>query len=322
MKAIVLGANGFLGSSLIINLLSHGVPVVGIARKEQQNQDILSNSLYCHLQSDAEDLMSLLNDSRLVNFVSLEQDNSLNKNDSVFSQDSNVVFYNTIWKGVNRLRDGNIRDQFKNVTLTVTAVKFASKLNCSKFIHVSTQEEALYKNYLDNWYCENKAFPSSALPYAAAKLVAKEMATIEAYIDKINFINTRFSVVLDSNLNSPSFIAQNLLKIKHGECYDKPSNKSLMEIIHISDLSEAYYYIGLHGKNKADYYIGQCCLDTIDNFFQMALEIKNKGKLLLQNYENSVNDNARKIYDNTSFINDTSFTFKYDIKSILEDAMR
>ena len=55
MKAIVLGANGFLGSSLIINLLSHGVPVVGIARKEQQNQDILSNSLYCHLQSDAED---------------------------------------------------------------------------------------------------------------------------------------------------------------------------------------------------------------------------------------------------------------------------
>lgn len=323
MKAIVLGANGFLGSSLVTNLLSHGVPVIGIARNEQKNQDILANPLYCHLKSDAEGLMALLNDSTLINFVSLKLDDSLTPNDySIFTSKSNIVFYNTIWKGKNRLRDGTIRDQFKNISLTVNAVKFARKLNCCKFIHVSTQEEAFYQNYLDNWYCGDTPFPFSDLPYAAAKLVAKEMSMIEAYIDKIDFINTRFSVVLDSNLNSPSFIAKNLLKIKQRESYDKPLNKSPMEIIHINDLSEAYYYIGLYGKNKADYYIGQCCLHTIENFFRMASEIMNNGELSVQNYENLVDDDARKIYDNTSFINDTNFTFKYDIKSILEDAMR
>lgn len=322
MKAIVLGANGFLGSSLVNKLLSHNVPVIGIARKEPKNLEILSNPLYCHILSDASDLMDLLNDSRLINFVSSEQNDSLKPCETISSSTPNIVFYNTIWRGVDRLRDGTIREQFKNVALTVNAVKFASKLNCFKFIHVSTQEEAFYQNYLDNWNREDRVFPSSALPYAAAKLVAKEMATIEAYIDKINFINTRFSVVLDSNLNSPSFIAQNLLKIKRGECYDKPLNKSLMELIHLSDLSEAYYYIGLHGKNKADYYIGQCCLNTIDNFFRMASEIKNKGEFSLHDYENPVDNSTYKIYNNSSFINDTNFTFQYNIKSILEDVMR
>ena len=54
----------------------------------------------------------------------------------------------------------------------------------------------------------------------------------------------------------------------------------------------------------------------------MASEIKNKGEFSLHDYENPVDNSTYKIYDNSSFINDTNFTFQYNIKSILEDVMR
>ncbi len=311
MKAIVFGANGYLGSAIVKHLLEHDVHVLGIARQAQKDSFIGSNRLYCHVLGDADNYENLIDDGIVSSFVGCTNTEEL---------DGNIVFYNAVWRGETRLRDGTLEDQFRNVVRSSNAVKFASRINCKKYINISSQEEMAYQYYIDTWKADScKPYPKSDLPYASAKLAAKQICLIESYLNKIDFVNTRFSVILDQQLNSPSFIAKNLKKIRNGEECDIPSNNSVVEINKLDDIAEAYYYVGMYGKNKGDYYLGQGYINSIKNYFDMAKILRSSHISNFKDYEIKVSNNIKNLYDNTSFLKDTGFCFNMDPISILKD---
>lgn len=305
MKAIVLGSTGFLGKALVNALINENIPVCALTRR-----DLSSDFFEICDKSKANLLMIQKADANEIE--------KLEANDQIteFTKEGDCVFYNLAWKGNSRLRDGSLAEQFANVTRASNAVITAAKIGCSKFIHVSTQDEVLYSDYLKDW--KDRTFNKNDMPYAAAKLAAKEMCLIEAYINKIDFVNTRFSAVIDKELSSPSFIVTNLKNIKEGKEFVIPSNPLPLEINYLSDLAKAYVAIGKFGKNKGDYYIGQGELHTIKDYFLMAKSIKDNAARISPAEKDSP---ICSLFDNSTFINDTNFKFEYTFKTMMEDIL-
>ena len=249
-KAIITGASGLVGRSVTAFLISRGVDVLCIGRRNL-DPDYIHRYLgegVNYIQLSAEDISSL-------------RKKIINRNWIV---GNDCVFYNFAWAGINNLTDGRLDDQMQNAISSALAVKVAQDLGCSKFINSGTMEETYALSHLRS----GTPSLSSQCNYAIAKLACRDMCSMVAYLQKIDYIHTRLSVPLSANLEGNGFIARNLKKIKNKEDYERAQNKQLYDVIHTDDVARAYYLIGLYGKNKADYFIGSGFPTTLDDFFK------------------------------------------------------
>ena len=113
-KAIVTGANGFIGSWLIKELLKNNVEVIAVVRNEKSNIESIANIeglriVYCDL-----------NEIQILPEKIADRDID--------------VFYHLAWSGsvdVNRIDE---KLQMHNALWTVDAVRVASELKCKSFI--------------------------------------------------------------------------------------------------------------------------------------------------------------------------------------------
>jgi len=74
-------------------------------------------------------------------------------------------------------------------------------------------------------------------------------------------------------LSVGGYISRTLKKIVGKESYVSPSNNQLYDIISTDDVSQAYYLIGLHGRNKADYFIGSGSPTTLNDYFEQVKQV-------------------------------------------------
>lgn len=307
-KAIVFGATGYIGSNLVDFLLKKDVCVLAISRTK-----LIETKERC-IYREKEQLKEVNLD------VDLLFSSSVINDITSFCNNDDVIVYNTIWKGALKLRDGDLVAQFKNIERCTKVLEYIAKQGCSKYIHISTQDEALYKNYIDNKYWKSYSFSENDLPYSSAKLAAKEMSEVIAYFNKVDFISTRFSAVLDFSLSSKSFITNNLKKIISDNSFDNPSSSSPIELVSLYDLLNAYYFIGKYGKNKADYYIGQGEYHTLVSWFKAFYNYKNNGNSCV--LKESLDNSFVSLFNNESLLLDTGFEFKYNYKDIFEEILK
>ena len=125
-NAIIFGCTGYLGKKLSEFLLEKGVNVLGIGRKEECKLNH-SNFRYSSINSD---LDSFFKD--LLKFK---------------DEYKEAVFYHLAWSGLDRLTNGELNDQLKNLNTSAKALKFASAFSCAKFINIGSQEEAIFKDF-------------------------------------------------------------------------------------------------------------------------------------------------------------------------------
>ena len=113
-----------------------------------------------------------------------------------------MYFLSFCMGGVDRLTDGNIEDQLKNVTFSANAIKVAKKIGCLKFVNSGTIEETYAE-----WHLNNKSkYNSSQANYAMAKLAARDMCKMVAYLEKIDYVHTRLSVPLSPDLTKGGYV--------------------------------------------------------------------------------------------------------------------
>lgn len=298
-KAIVFGGNGNLGFAIVKTLLSHNIETLSMARHTDK-VDTIKNNLFKNIVVDANDLHMLDGNNLLVNFV----------------KNSDCVFYYTAWKGHDRLRDGSLQEQMQNVTYVSDAIILASKLGCSKFVYAGTQDEAIFEYYLNNNIWKEKACPEHDVNYMSAKLACRDMNLLISYLNKIDYIHTRFSAVINSDLSGVGFIPNTLKKILQKEQYPDVVNQNPMEIISIEELAEAYYHIGLHGKNKANYYLGRGEVDCISNFFKRFEANVNNTTCDEDLKQNNFPISLLDTFNSNSLFNDTNFKFNKSFADI------
>jgi len=239
-KAIITGSTGLVGLSVARKLSAAGIDVLCLGRQNIDMKEVSSyfgnNALYIRLEM--ENIMSL--DEKLKTFN--------------WSPGDDCVFFNFAWAGAKGLTDGGFDIQLSNATFAANAVRAAKLVGCLKFVNAGTMEETFAEQYLLGGASYD--YQSSQTYYALAKLSARDMCQMVAYLEKIDYIHTRMSIPLSFDLSRGSYVAQTLKKIANREPYILPENPRLFDIISTEDVAYAYQLIGELGENKADYFIG------------------------------------------------------------------
>jgi nucleoside-diphosphate-sugar epimerase len=297
--AVITGANGFLGSALANFLAAKGVQVICLGRRPLTDYQLASQSksTFKYFEISMEEI------AKLETLKPLKNTSSSGGN----------VFFHFAWQGDTRLTDGDLSQQLINATYTSNAVKVAKKIGCDKFVNCGSQEESFVEEIISNKISTIKLTQQN---YALAKLASRDLATLTSYLEKIDYVHTRVSAPISQNLARNNFIESNLRRIKIGEEPMISENEKLVDIVAVNDVSEAYYKIGVYGKNKSNYYIGTKTQMTLNNYFKFFKNFLNKEALTVEFQQSSFHS---KIFNSIPLENDTGFVPSKNFLSSLKD---
>ena len=129
-KAIVTGSTGFIGSSFVEFLVSKGIDVLALGRKNL-------NDISSIRRKRIEGSTYLKIDMNNISELSIQIDHIK------WDVEDDCVFFNLAWGGESKLSDLNIYAQMQNVSWSINALEVSADIGCNRFIQVGTMEEAL-----------------------------------------------------------------------------------------------------------------------------------------------------------------------------------
>lgn len=231
-KAIVTGANGFVGSHVCKELCKEGVKVYAIIKDENENIDNIRDLdnieiIYCDLNS----------------ITTLP--------DKISDRDIDV-FYHFAWIGVSsNLRcDENIQAQ--NALWTAEALRTADKMKCKKFVNAGSIMEK--ETYLA--VCTQGSEPSAGYIYGAGKLFARAICKPIASTLDIDLCWAVITNTFGVGEFSSRFINSTIRRIIAGEPLQFTAATQNYDFIYIDDVAKAFVAIGKYGKPNKEYTIG------------------------------------------------------------------
>lgn len=294
-KAIVTGSTGLVGSAVVRYLLKNKISVLCVGRKKHSDKELIEifGQSVTYLDINMNQISSLPEKIKEINYTIGE----------------NCVFFSFAWGGKEALTDGGFDKQFINAINSSIALKVAKEIGCIKFVNSGTIQETIAELSI----IDDTEFNNSQRNYSISKIASRDMCSMIAYIEKIDYIHTRLSVPIDPNSKKNGYINKVIKNIMNNQEYSSPTNDQLFDITHINDVAKAYYHIGLFGKNKSDYYIGTSSPLTLKNYFSLAEDYK-QGKTI----ELKSNLDHKNIYKNNTLVNETKFEIEYDFINILE----
>ncbi len=236
-KAVVTGANGFIGSALCKELTSRGVEVIAIVRNK--NATNIANIEHLHG----------------VRIVCLDLSNFEKIADIITDRDVDVV-YHLAWVGSSGplRRDSNV--QINNVRYTCDTVKACKKLNCKRFVFASSIME-----YEIETVMATEITPEINSLYSSAKMAR----TIAGSIG-MEYIRAVISNIYGPGEMSPRIINSSIRKMLRGERCIFSEGKQTYDFIYIDDAAKAFIAIGEKGVSNRTYYIGSQNPKPLKNF--------------------------------------------------------
>lgn len=227
-KAIVTGANGFIGSALVKELLDNDVFVYALVHNSASNLN--NNKKLKVLKFSLDDIISLLS----------EFDNDID------------IFYHLAWQGSSGENRSNAFIQHSNIRWTIDALHFAHKLGIKRFVGAGSlmEKESVY----DVPIKMNK--PSMATIYGSAKLTAHYITKAIAAnlgIEHLWCYLTAYGIG-----DSPHrFICSTINKMLNNEKYiNLTKADQFYDFVYITDTAKALYLIGEKGIPFTAYNIG------------------------------------------------------------------
>ena len=229
MRAIVTGANGFVGSNLVKKLVENNIEVLAI--------DLSFNP-------------SRLEENDKIETLELSIDNIASLKDKITKPYD--VFYHFAWVGSAGPLRCDEAVQVKNAMWTVDCLRIANEIGCKKFICAGTIME--YEVHAAMYAQGSK--PGAAYIYGVGKVLAHELCKPIANQLGIDLIWTYITNAYGVGEKSPRFINTTLRKIIHNEPLEFTAGTQNYDFVYIDDVANAFYLIGLHGKANKGYMIG------------------------------------------------------------------
>lgn len=230
-KAIVTGANGFIGTALCKELSKQGVSVIAIVRNEEEN---ISN-------------IERLNGIRIV-YSDLSEFKNLNE--KISDRDIDVL-YHLAWVGSAGPLRGNADIQFNNIKYTCDTVEACSKMNCKRFVFASSIME-----YEIEAVMATDATPGINTLYSSAKVSADYMARTIAGSLGVDYIRAVISNIYGPGELSPRLVNTSIRKLLKGEHCAFSAGEQTYDFIYIDDAAKTFVAIGEKGVENRTYYIG------------------------------------------------------------------
>jgi nucleoside-diphosphate-sugar epimerase len=231
-KVIITGANGFIGSNLVRELLAHDIKVIAVVRNEKSNISAL-----------------IKNKNLKIVYCELNEINTLSK--KVIDRDIDV-FYHFAWDGSAGSARFDENLQMQNVFWTVDSVKSAKELGCKRFVGAGSIME---KETISAVYAQENQ-PGLSYIYGTGKLTAHCISkSVAAHLDIEHVWGTITNAYGPGEI-SPRFINTTIRKIIKGEPLQFTAATQYYDFVYITDVAKAFLNIGLKGKPFYDYTIG------------------------------------------------------------------
>ncbi len=225
MRAIVTGANGFVGSSLIKKLITNDIEVLAI---------------------DISFANSKLPQSKLIKTIELSIDNI----QSLELEDKCDLFYHFAWIGVNGPEKGKIENQIKNIDMTIKCAAAAKKYGCDKFLCAGTVAERNIESLA------NLDTTGPGMFYGASKYSTHIM--LETYCKNIglDFVWMQFSNIYGPTNKTGNLISYTLNQLNNNQEATFGPAQQPYDFIYVDDLINAIYLLGVKKTKKNMYFIG------------------------------------------------------------------
>lgn len=223
--AIVTGASGFIGSNLVKNLIRHNIAVQAIVREKGKNT--IDSPLVSYIECDLKDYETL--------------------NMKVHPAD---VLYHFAWCGVSNEQSSQYQIQLLNIKATLDLIngpKFFSKFIGAGSLH----EIECLREFQDNTKIKNPG-----MMYKSAKLNAHIMAKTLCNIKDIPFIWPIITNTYGVGEKSARLVNTLIRQLLKSESPEVTKADQLYDFIYIDDLVEAFYLLGMYGKDNTEYTIG------------------------------------------------------------------
>jgi len=241
-KAVVTGANGFIGGHLVKELLAQNVEVIAVVRNEKSNIESLAE----------------IKDLKIV-YCELNKIKTLPE--KIIDRDFDV-FYHFAWTGSagNARVDENL--QIQNALWTVDSLRVAKELGCKRFVGAGSimEKETIAAVYTQ----ENQ--PGMAYIYGTGKLTAHCISKSVAAQLNIEHVWGIITNAYGPGELSPRFVNTTIRKIIKNETLQFTAATQNYDFVYITDVAKAFYYIGLNGKPFCSYTIGSSNAKPLKEF--------------------------------------------------------
>lgn len=238
-RAIITGANGFIGKALTETLLSKGVSVCAIVTDAKKMDEFRSHPSFSIIQATFQDYGSL---------------------EVPFDAD---VCFHLAWSGVSTQSYHDPHAQLRNCDAACTVAEIAAKFRCRKMVFVGSTHQC--QNIVQ---CD-KTRKRKLTAYGSAKSCAIELCTMIAQDHNVCFSAAAFPNVFgigDFSRRSTNLI---LLQFLRRSCPQLIPGDILYDCIYIEDAVRGLIAIAERGRNGAQYYLGHQEIGT----FQQVVEI-------------------------------------------------
>ena len=229
-KAIVTGANGFVGLAVCKELVKHGVEVLAVIRENGNTRGL-----------------EKLEGVRLL-YCDLLQYKNLNK---LFDDRDVDCFYHFAWVGSAGTLRGDYDVQLDNIRATCEAVQICNDIKCKHFVFPSSIMEYEVQSLM-----KSEVPPDLSAIYSTSKASANYMARTLANKYGITYIRCVISNIYGPGETSPRIINTSIRKMINGEHCAFSAGLQMYDFIYVDDAAKAFVELGDKGINNRTYYIG------------------------------------------------------------------
>lgn len=244
-RAIVTGANGFIGSNVIKYLVSQNVEVLALFHAGHDS-NIPKSSLIKKYNLELADISGIRQE---------------------IPEDEYDVFFHFAWQGCSGSARADTKLQLQNAQWTVEALETAHALGCKRFVCAGSimEHETMAAAYTQG------NMPGLGYIYGGGKLIAHVMCMSVAAKLGIELVWPSITNAYGAGELSPRMVNTTIRKCINGESPQFTAGTQNYDFVYIDDVARAFYMIAENGKPFHEYLIGSSTARPLKEFL---LEMK------------------------------------------------